>query len=231
MDGPQLTDHFHAVSHAVNDSAVHALGIDVNRVTVVERGRDPGCLGEPSPERRARVRAAFGIDQNARVIVTVGRQEFQKGHVYLVSAFDVIAQSRPDTELLLVGRAGNQSAAVESRDRRLPYRDRIRTLGHRDDVPDLLAACDVLVLPSLYEGFPGVVIEAMGLALPVVASSIPTLREVVDEETGILVPPRDVERLVEAVGRVLDDEKLALGKGGRERFLTRGSPPSRATGE
>jgi glycosyltransferase involved in cell wall biosynthesis len=135
MDGPQLTDHFHAVSHAVNDSAVHALGIDVNRVTVVERGRDPGCLGEPSPERRARVRAAFGIDQNARVIVTVGRQEFQKGHVYLVSAFDVIAQSRPDTELLLVGRAGNQSAAVESRDRRLPYRDGIRTLDHRDDVP------------------------------------------------------------------------------------------------
>jgi glycosyltransferase involved in cell wall biosynthesis len=104
-----LTDHFHAVSCAVKSAAVRALAIDPSRVTVVERGRDPGRLGEPSPERRARARAALGVGQDARVIVTVGRQEFQKGQVHLVTAFDLIAGTRPDAVLLLVGPPGRQS--------------------------------------------------------------------------------------------------------------------------
>ena len=93
--------------------------------------------------------------RNAQVIVTVGRQEFQKAHVDLISAFDLIAESRPDVELVLVGRPGHQSREVEACVARSPYRDRIHMLGHRDDVPDILAAADVFALPSLYEGFPG----------------------------------------------------------------------------
>jgi glycosyltransferase involved in cell wall biosynthesis len=219
-----LTNHFHAVSGAVKDSAVRALGIDPNRVTVVERGRDPGRLGEPSPERRARVRAALGLADNARVIVTVGRQEFQKAQVDLVSAFDLLAGRRPDAELLLVGPAGHQSVEVDTMIRRSPYRDRIHTLGHRGDVPDILAAADVFVLPSVYEGFPGAVIEAMALGLPVIASQLPTLREVVEDgSSGLLVPARSPERFAEAIGRVLDDagKNRRLGDRGRELFLTR----------
>jgi glycosyltransferase involved in cell wall biosynthesis len=219
-----LTDHFHAVSRAVKDSAVRALGIDADRVTVIERGRDPGRLGEPSWERLMRARAVLGLDSHAQVIVTVGRQEFQKGHVHLVGAFDVLAATRPGVELLIVGRKGNHSAQLQARVRQSPHRDRIRTLGHRDDVPDILAAADLFVLPSIYEGFPGAAIEAMALGLPVVASSLPTLREVVEEGcSGLLVPPRDPTQLVEAMGRVLDDPKLArrLGDRGRELFLTR----------
>jgi glycosyltransferase involved in cell wall biosynthesis len=219
-----LTDYFHAVSQAVKDSAVGALRIDPKRVIVVERGRDPGRLGEPSPERRARVRSALGIGRAAKVIVAVGRQEFQKGHVYLVSAFDLVAARHPDAELLLVGRPGSQSAEVEARISRSAHGDRVRSLGQRDDVPDLLAACDVLALPSLYEGFPGAVIEAMALGVPVVASDLPTLREVVEEGgSGLLVPPRNPERLAEAMGRMLDDPEASrqLGERGRELFLTR----------
>ena len=219
-----LTDHFHAVSHAVKDSAVQALGIDADRVTVIERGRDPWRLGEPSLERRMQARDALGLDRNAQVVVTVGRQEFQKGHVYLVDAFDALAATRPDAELLIVGRSGNHSAQLEARVRQSRHRDRIRTLGHRDDVPDILAAADLFVLPSLYEGFPGAAIEAMALGLPVVASSLPTLREVVEEDTsGLLVPPCDPSQLAEAMGRVLDDPKLArrLGGRGRQLFLER----------
>jgi glycosyltransferase involved in cell wall biosynthesis len=219
-----LTDHFHAVSRAVKDSAVHALGIDPARVTVIERGRDPRRLGEPSSERRTRARAAMGLGRHAQAIVTVGRQEFQKGHVHLVGAFDALAAIRPDAELLIIGQIGNHSAQLEARVRQSPHRDRIRTLGHRDDVPDILAAADLFVLPSLYEGFPGAAIEAMALGLPVVASSLPTLREVVEEgASGLLVSPRDPAQLAEAMGRVLDDSKLArrLGDRGRELFLER----------
>jgi glycosyltransferase involved in cell wall biosynthesis len=219
-----LTNHFHAVSRAVKDAAVQALGIDPNRVTVVERGRDPSRLGEPSAERRARIRAALGLHDGARVIVTVGRQEFQKGQADLVTAFDLIAGSRPDAQLLLVGPPGRQSVEVEAVIRRSPYRDRIHALGHRGDVPDVLAASDVFAFPSLYEGFPGAVIEAMALGLPVIASRLPTLREVVEDGgSGLLVPARSPERLAEAMGRVLDDPdaERQLGRRGRELFLTR----------
>ncbi len=219
-----LTDHFHAISNAVKTAAVQALGIDANRVTVVERGRDPVRLGEPSPERRARVRAALGVSHDARVIVTVGRQEFPKAQMDLVNAFDLLARSRPDALLLLVGRLGGQSRALRASIDRSAHRDRIRTLGYRDDVPDLLAASDVFALPSLYEGFGAAVIEAMALALPVIASRIPALNEIVeDERSGLLVPPRNPERLAKAIGRVLDDpaDNRRLGERGRELFLER----------
>jgi glycosyltransferase involved in cell wall biosynthesis len=220
----RLANHFHAVSCAVKDAAVEALHIDPESVTVIERGRDPGRLGAPSPERRARVRANLAVNGDAKVIVTVGRQEFQKGHVYLVRAFDVLAGSRRDLVLLLVGGTGTRSTEIASAVDRSPHRDRIITLGQRDDVGDLLAASDVFVLPSLYEGFPGAAIEAMALGLPVVASNLATVRELVDDgASGLLVPPRDAGRLAEAIARVVDDPELAarLGDRGRERFLSR----------
>ena len=219
-----LTDHFHAVSGAVKTATMQALGIDSHRITVVERGRDPVRLGEPSSDRRARARDALGLRQDARVIVTVGRQEFQKAQSNLVRAFDLIAGKHAEAELLLVGRTGNESEKVRTQVGRSGYRDRIRVLGHRDDVPDVLAAADVFALPSLYEGFPGAVIEAMALGLPVVATQIPTMREVVEEGgSGFLVPPGNSERLADAIGRVLDDREVnrRLGNRGRELFLTR----------
>jgi glycosyltransferase involved in cell wall biosynthesis len=158
------------------------------------------------------------------VIVTVGRQEFQKGQTYLVRAFDAVSERRPHVVLLLVGPRGNLSAAIDARIARSLNRDRIRTLGHRDDVGDLLAAADLFVLPSMYEGFPGAAIEAMALGLPIVASNLPTLCEVVDDgASGLLVPPRDPDRLAQAMGRLVDTPDLArrLGDHGRERFLTR----------
>jgi glycosyltransferase involved in cell wall biosynthesis len=219
-----LTDHFHAVSCAVKDSAVRALGIDGDRVTVIERGRDPSRLGAPSSERRARIRAELGLAGDAGVIVTVGRQEFQKGQTYLVRAFEALAESRPSAVLLLIGPEGTQSARIDAAIDASRFRHRIKTLGHRDDVADVLAAADVFVLPSLYEGFPGAVIEAMALGLPVVASNMPTLREVVDDGgSGVLVPPREPDRLADAIGQVIDDAELAetTGQRGRERFLSR----------
>jgi glycosyltransferase involved in cell wall biosynthesis len=219
-----LTDHFHAVSSTVKDAAVEALGIDPNRVTVIERGRDPDRLGVPSPERRARVRTALGLAGDARVIVTVGRQEFQKAQEDLVEAFDLLAPTHADVELLLVGRSGNRSREVMARVGGSVHRDRIHTLGHRDDVPDILAAADVFVLPSRYEGFPGAVIEAMALGLPVVASHLPTLEELVEDgRSGLLILPGDPKRLAEAISHVLDDptRRRRLGARGRELFLER----------
>jgi glycosyltransferase involved in cell wall biosynthesis len=219
-----LTDHFHAVSWAVKSAAVASLGIDPDRITVIERGRDPVRLGVPSPERRARARATLGLGEEARAIVTVGRQEFQKAQDDLVSAFELLSANHRDVELFLVGPSGNRSRELRVRVDGSGHRDRIHMLGHRDDVPDILAAADVFVLPSLYEGFPGAVIEAMALGLPVIASQLPTVQELVEDgRSGLLVPAGNPARLAEAIRRVVGDPRTSrrLGERGRELFLAR----------
>src|SRR4029077_1011946 len=98
--------------------------------------------------------------------------------------------------------------------------DKVRFLGHRDDVPRLLAASDLLVLPSLYEGLPNVVLEAMRFRKPVVATAAPgTTEVVVDGETGLLVPVKTPTALAKAIRAVLRDPSLArrLGEAGRTR--------------
>jgi glycosyltransferase involved in cell wall biosynthesis len=213
-----LTDHFHAVSATVKTSAVRNLGLAPERVTVVERGRDPTRLGEPGRERRRRVRAALGLDPDARMLLNVGRQEFQKGQLDLLEAFDVIATARPDAVLLVAGPAGHSSRDLEERRRRSAHGDRIRILGARDDVPELLAAADVFVSPSLYEGMPGAVLEAFALGVPVVASAIPPHRDVVsDGVSGLLVRVEDTSALAAAVARVLDHPALARALAARAR--------------
>ncbi len=219
-----LTDHFHAVSATVKASAVRHLGLARERITVVERGRDPARLGEPGPERRHRARATLGLDPDTRVLLNVGRQEFQKGQRDLLEAFDVIAAERPDVLLLVAGRAGQSSGDLEERRRRSPHRERIRILGARDDVPELLAAADVFVSSSRYEGLPGAMLEALALGVPIVASDIAPHRDVVaDGASGLLVPVEDAPALAAAVGRVLDDSALtrALAARGREEFAAR----------
>jgi glycosyltransferase involved in cell wall biosynthesis len=219
-----LTTHFHALTEAVKRGAVSSLRIDPERITVIERGRDPERLGEPSRKRRAAARAALGLTQDGDVVVTVGRQEFQKGQRHLLEAFARLAAARPEAVLLVAGREGHASADLETFRAGLGVGDRVRLLGHRTDVPEILAAADVFAFPSLYEGFGGAVIEAMALGLPVVASDLPALHEVVEaERTGVLVPPGSAADLASAIGGLLDDpaRARAMGERGRATFLER----------
>jgi glycosyltransferase involved in cell wall biosynthesis len=219
-----LTAHFHAVTAAVKAAAVEALHIPADRVAVIERGRDPERLGRPGLERRARVRAALGLADDDEVILSVGRQEYQKAQQDLLDAIAVVAARRPRAVLLIAGRDGNASAALARQHARSPAAGRIRFLGHRDDVPDLLAAADVFAFPSLYEGTGGAVIEAMGLGLPIVTSDIAAMREVVDAgRNALLVPPHAPGPLADAVLALLEDpaRRLAFGARSREIFEAR----------
>ena len=218
-----LTAHFHAISHAVKESAVKDLGIRPHRVTVIERGRDTVRLGDPGPERRARSRRALGIDEADRVLVNVGRQEFQKGQRDLLEAVALLAK-RPNLVLLIAGRRGHASQDLDRAVHDLGLEDRVRFLGHREDVPELLAAADLFVFPSLYEGLGGALIEAMALAVPVVTSRIDAIEEVVEGGRGAaLVAPGRPAELAAAIADLLDDpvRARALGDRGRSIFLER----------
>ena len=220
----RLTDHFHAITEAVKSWAVTDMGLDPSRITVVHRGRNPDRLGEPGSQRRRSARLALGLRDDDEVVVTVGRQEFQKGQRYLLEAVVALAPRRPHLRLLIAGRRGASSPEL---DRLLAIPElagRVQVLGHREDVPDLLAASDLFAFPSLLEGLGGSVLEAMAMGLPIVASDLPAIREIVEPgENALLVPVAAADELAEAIDRILQDPRLARGFGQRSReiFLAR----------
>lgn len=215
-----LTDHFHAVSQAVKDSTVANLRVAPERITVVKRGRDPARLGQRTPERRTAIRGALGLTEANEVIVTVGRLEYQKGQRHLIDAFARVVEARPQARLLVAGRAGHASSELVARIARLGLDETVTLLGHRDDVADVLAAADLFVFPSLYEGLGGALIEALGLGLPVVASDIAALREVVREgENADLVGPGDAAGLAAAILGLLSQPERRSQYGERSRQI------------
>ncbi len=190
--------------------AAHAVG----------NGRDPARF-RPDPDARSRVRTALGTPPDRVVVAVVSRLVRHKGHPELLAAMDSV-----DAELWVVGErlasdhGTDPEPAFAAAQARLG--PRLRRLGARTDIPDLLAAADIFALPSHFEGLPMSVIEAMLCGLPVVSTAIRGPREqVVDGVTGLLVPPREVAPLARALQRLAADPTLRqrMGEAGRARAV------------
>lgn len=215
-----LATHFHAVSNAVKDSAIETLRLPPERITVVERGRDPNRLGQPGPARKRRARQQLDLSDTDEVLVNMGRHEYQKGQTYLLKAMAALKAEHPRLVLVIPGRSGHASAELARLQDQLGLAGRVHFLDHRDDAPDVLAAADIFVFPSLYEGLPGAVIEAMALGLPVVASDIKPVREVVEPgRNALLAPPASIEELAGAIRSLLKDRAKAAAFGERSRAI------------
>ena len=215
-----LTTHFHAVSHAVKTAAISSMRILPERITVVERGRDPQFLGRPSPERRRQARLDLGLKEDDEVIVNVGRHEYAKGLPYLLQAMEMLVRTRRQLVLLIAGREGHFTAELERFRSQAGLTRAVRLLGHRNDVPEILAAADLFVFPSLYEGMPGAVIEAMALGLPLVATNIAPIREVVEPGDNVLLAePASASELASAIETLLTDSQQAAAFGRRSREI------------
>jgi glycosyltransferase involved in cell wall biosynthesis len=200
-----------AVSNEVATRLREGLRVPARKVQVIRNGIDPDrYYRAPDPRFRA------SLDAEGRPIaLCVARLDRQKGHRYLVEAAGAV----PDAVFVLAGE-GQERAALEAQVRDLGLVDRFRFLGHRADVPDLLAACDLLVLPSLFEGLPLVVLEAMAAGKPVVATAVGGTDEaVVHGESGLLVPAADPAALAAGIRAILGDRAMAhrLGLAGRAR--------------
>ncbi|MDP9258900.1 MAG: glycosyltransferase, partial [Actinomycetota bacterium] len=183
------------------------------KMEVVHNAIDPAPFARPPDPALRRALA----DERPLVLV-VARLDPQKGHRHLLAA----AAEVPDAIFALAG-DGPERLALEELADRLGIRDRVRFLGERSDVADLLAACDVFVLPSLYEGLPISVLEAMAADRPVLATAIGGTNEVViDGESGLLVPPAKPEAMAAALRRLLDDPALRsrLAAAGLARVTT-----------
>ena len=197
---------FHVLSEALACSVPPRLHIPRAKVDVVPRGRDSRRFPLRTAEQRRRVRGELGLPAGVPVILAVGRQDPAKGLGHLVDAVPRVAQDHPDVVVLIAGKTGSESAELRRKAQDVG-RD-IRFLGHRSDVPALLAAADVLCFPSEREGFGGVLIEAMAVGCPVVASAIPSSIELLgagEAGAGILTPPGEWRQLASALSRVLAD--------------------------
>lgn len=155
----------------------------------------------------------------ATIFGTVAHFRKQKGHLYLVEAIPRVIATHPQAHFVLVG-VGPEQERVKERVAQLGVESHVHFLGLREDVHQLLNEFDVFVLPSLWEGFPNVVLEAMACQKPVIATAVEgTVELVVHGETGLLVQPADADRLAEALLTMLQERGLIVefGQAGRRR--------------
>lgn len=220
--GGRITDVFLTVSEEEAADA-HRLGIHP-RAVAVRNGRDPAVF-RPDPAARAALRAELGAREGDCVVIAVSRLVRHKGHPELLRAME---SAPPNAVLWVVGERlpSDHGEDLEPHFARAAAAlgPRLKRLGYRHDVARLLAAADVFALPSHFEGLPMSVIEAMLTGLPVVATDIRGPREqVVQGETGLLVPPAAVAPLAEAIARLAADPALRarMGAAGRARALER----------
>jgi glycosyltransferase involved in cell wall biosynthesis len=221
-------DRYLAVSRDIARELVEQLGWPEAKVEVSYNAVDLRRVEATAPPG---LREQLGADETRPLVLTPARLDAQKGHRTL---FEAIAQV-PDAVFVLAGE-GPEREPLEALAAQLGIAERVRFLGRRDDVPQLLAACDVFALPSLYEGSSLAVLEAMAAGAPVVSSAIGGTDELIEDgSTGLLVPPGDAEALAEALRRLLGDPELrkSLATRARERVerdLTRERMAARVTG-
>ncbi|MBY0230968.1 MAG: glycosyltransferase [Gemmataceae bacterium] len=196
-------------------------GFAPTRVSVLENGIEVGRYG-PAADRDG-LRRRLGLDPSRRYVGCVARFHPVKDHAMLVRAFAAAAPRHPEAELLLAG-DGPLRGELEAQAAALGIAGRVRFLGVRRDVPDLLAACDVFALTSVSEAASLTVLEAMATGLPVVATAVGGNPEMVrDGAEGLLVPRGDDRACAAALSRLLGEPGLArrLGEAGRRRVEER----------
>lgn len=182
-----------------------------DRYVVIPSGVDLAPFAEARAQREA-ARAQLGISPDAFLIGAVGRLEPVKGFETLIHAMPRIVDRHPDTVALIVGQGSLESSM---RSQAKPLGSRIQFLGYRHDIAKVMAAFDVLAVPSVNEGMGRVVVEAGASGVPVVATSVGGLPHIVDDgRTGILVSAQDPESLAAAILRLAHDpdERRAMGR-------------------
>ena len=213
------TDRVIVSANSVRDFYVDQIHADPAKIDVVYNAVDWKSI--QASRSRADMRASLGLSAGARVAGVIARLTEQKGHRFLLQAMTTPALA--DLQLVVVG-DGDLREALQMDARDLGLASRVRFLGARRDLGDLLAAMDVFVMPSLWEGLPLSMILAMGAAMPVVATEVAGIPEIVaDGETGWLVPAGNSLALATALVDVFADRARAakVGNAARDFVLPR----------
>jgi glycosyltransferase involved in cell wall biosynthesis len=216
------TTRFVAVSRANLETGARLGIVEPQRARLIRSGIPVAVFTAAAARReaaRAALRRELGWPPEAPVIGMIACLKPQKAPGSFVEVAARVAAARPDARFLIAG-DGELRAAVETRVRQLGLRDRLRLLGWRRDIPQLLAALDVMLLTSLWEGLPKVVPEAIAAGVPVVATSVDGTNDILqDGVTGLVAPPDDPQGLAARVLRLLEEPALGKALTGRAGAL------------
>jgi glycosyltransferase involved in cell wall biosynthesis len=208
-----------------------AISDHIARFTVARGVRDPARVrrvyhGLDTPDMRElerdawRIRCELGIGADDFLVGNVGRLAPQKGQRHLIEAMPFLLERVPQAHAVIAG-GGDLEDYLRDLAREVGVAERVHVLGPRRDVPALMHALNVFAMPSIWEGFGLVLLEAMAAGVPIVASRVATIPEVVvDGATGLLVPAGDEVALAEALARLANDPPAAqrMGEAGRQRL-------------
>jgi glycosyltransferase involved in cell wall biosynthesis len=209
------TDCFIAVSRAIKEDLIR-MGVPEAKITVIYNGLDQARLSASSPNPD--IKEQLQIDPGKRVLAVVGRLHSVKGQSYFLEAAQLLLPRFPDLLFLLIGE-GPDRPAIEQKIKDLKLEQNVFMTGFYPRMNDLYPAIDILCMPSLMEGLPFVLLEAMSFGIPVIASRVGGIPEIVrDKINGLLVSSRDSAELARAMSELLSDRELAarLAANGRE---------------
>jgi glycosyltransferase involved in cell wall biosynthesis len=194
-----------AVSRSVAQHLSRDLWLSASRITTIPNG------AALTPVAQSSLRAELRLGSEDRLAVAVGNLYPVKGHIHLLEALGLLAQRFPRLHVAVAGR-GDLAAPLLARAHALDVGDRFHLLGLRSDVANVLAGADVFVLPSLSEGLPLALVEAMLAARPIVATAVGEVSAVLNggsAHAGLLVPPADPVALANALAQVLSNPREA----------------------
>ena len=217
----QLSTRILVNSEAVRQELLTRDGFAPDKIQVVYNGIEATRFLQAAPPRE---HVLPGVSANQKLIIMVANMHIAvKGHSDLIEAARIVRETCPETRFLLAG-DGEMRTFFEDQVRAAGLEEMFLFLGHRTDIPALLACCDIGVLASRSEGLPNAVLEYMAAGLPVVATTVGGVPEIIENESnGLLVPPENPDALSAAILRLLKDEEMRhrLGQAGRENVLAR----------
>jgi glycosyltransferase involved in cell wall biosynthesis len=208
-----------AISRQIEDYYLRNLRLKREKVRHIGNGIDLAHFRRKDGQS---LRQSLGIGAKERVIGMVANLRPEKNHKLLISAFSRMARLLQDVKLVLVG-TDCMNGEIQKYAVLANVSDRVLFLGQRDDIPELLSVFDVFCLPSIHEGLPLTVLEAMAVGVPIVGSDVMGINEVIENgSTGLLFPAGDEEKLAERLTLILTDKGLSnrLSSAGRD-FVTR----------
>jgi glycosyltransferase involved in cell wall biosynthesis len=195
-----------AVSQVLADE-MKQQGISSTRMHIIDNGVNLERFANQRGDND--LRKSFGLDGNHKLFGTIGSLTEEKGHVYLIEAAQQVTQKYPECRFLIVG-DGRQRQVLEERTADLGLSDKVIFTGSRKDVPEILAMLDAFVLPSLKEGLPMALLEAMASKVPVIATSVGAIPQVLENGiNGLLIPPKNSDSIAEAINTMLSDGNSA----------------------
>ena len=219
----QLSDQITIVSKKAASSFESENIIPLSMNKVIYNGINPdNFLFGMNRKQKEKIRTALNLHVTGFMILCVASLTAQKGYPQLLKALSIVTKNYKEIKLVIVGSGPLEKNILQIiNDHKLS--GHVSLLGSRDDVPELMAAADALILSSLWEGLPGVVLEAMASELPVIATAVGGVPELVDDEvTGFLVKPGDPDGLAEPIFKlaIMPEAKINLiGKAARKKVI------------